>query len=75
MNISVNTNQARIMYDSIVNVSRLYVREMDAVYLRARGEAAAARKRNDLKRVKAIYRKFERDTGFTVREFAKFRKI
>lgn len=75
MNISVSKEEAKFLRKSLVYVNRLLVREYDAVYLRARGEAAAARKRNDLKRVKAVYRKFERDTGFTVREFAKFRKI
>lgn len=75
MNISVNHNQAKIMYNSIVNVSRLYVREMDAVYLRARREAKAARERKALNEVRAIYRNFKRETGLTMREFSKLRKL
>lgn len=75
MNISVNPNQARTMYDSIVNVSKLYVREVDAVYLRARKEAKAARQRKAHNEVRAIYRNFKRETGLSVREFSKLRKL
>lgn len=75
MNISVNRNQARNLYESVISISRLYVREVAPVYARARDKARVARGQKAYNEVKAVYRQFERDTGLTMREFSKLEKL
>lgn len=67
--------ELKLLYFSLLRIGRLYVKGYNQVYLGAKKAAKRARLSHNKNAEKKCYKQFREETGLSMREFCKLRRL